>query len=112
LCPTIICCHIFHEIVNNFIFEQIKKFFLAKTIRIKVLFTQNLSLRYQIYGFGSVIRDPEKTYSESRIQSKKKAPDPGSATLIKIVCRYDLGPVPVKEAAGVKFHGDRKGEER
>ncbi len=57
LCPTIFCCHKYHKILNNFIFEQVKKF-LAKKIRIKVLFTQNLSLRYQIYGFGSVIGDP------------------------------------------------------
>ncbi len=35
-------------------------------------------------GLGSEIRDPEKTYSGSRIQGSKKhrIPDPGSATLI------------------------------
>jgi hypothetical protein len=35
-------------------------------------------------GLGSEIRDPEKTYSGSRIQGSKKAPDPGSrsATLL------------------------------
>jgi hypothetical protein len=35
-------------------------------------------------GLGSEIRDPEKTYSGSRIQGSKKAPDPGSATLIRM----------------------------
>jgi hypothetical protein len=29
-CPTIFCSHKYHEIVNNFIFEQVKKFFFAK----------------------------------------------------------------------------------
>jgi hypothetical protein len=66
-----------------------------------------------MYGFGSVIGDP---------RSGKNNPNPGSRVkkgtgsrirnTDKIVCSYDLGPVPVKEAAGVKFHGDRKGEER
>jgi hypothetical protein len=31
----------YHKIVNNFILEQVKKFFKAKTIRIIVLFTPN-----------------------------------------------------------------------
>jgi hypothetical protein len=31
-------------------------------------------------GLGSGIRDPEKTYSGSRIQGVKKAPDPGSGS--------------------------------
>jgi hypothetical protein len=36
-------------------------------------------------GLGSEIRDPEKTYSGSRIPDPgvKKAPDPGSATLVR-----------------------------
>jgi hypothetical protein len=46
-----------------------------------------LSLSSQKYGFG--IRDPEKTYSGSRIPDPgvKKAPDPGSgsATLVWMV---------------------------
>jgi hypothetical protein len=33
------CCHKYH-IVNNFIFGQVKKIFLSKTLRIVVLFTQ------------------------------------------------------------------------
>jgi hypothetical protein len=37
-----------------------------------------MSLSSQITSLGSEIR--KKTYSESRIQGVKKAPDPGSAT--------------------------------
>ncbi len=59
----------------------------------------------------SEIRDPEKHIPNPGYRVKK-----GTGSRIrntdKIVWRYDLGPVPVKEAAGVKFHGDRKGEER
>jgi hypothetical protein len=42
LCPTIFCSHKYHKIVNNFIKNRERK-----------------------YGFG--IRDPEKTYPESRV---------------------------------------------
>ncbi len=56
VCPTIFSSHKYHKIVNNFIFEQITKIFLVKTLRILGLFTQKLSLSYQKYGFG--IRDP------------------------------------------------------
>jgi hypothetical protein len=51
-----------------------KKIFVAKTLRIIVLFIQkkNLTLCYQKYGLGSEIRDPEKTYSGSWA---KKSPD-------------------------------------
>jgi hypothetical protein len=62
-------------------FEEIKKFFCYNTN----LLPKNLSLSYQKYGFG--IRGPQKklifgsriTEHGSRV---KKAPDPGSATLI------------------------------
>jgi hypothetical protein len=69
-CPTIFCSHKYHEIVNNFIFEQVKKTFLAKTLRIIVLFTQKFvnklsKIRVWDPGFGN-------TYSGSRV---KKAPD-------------------------------------
>jgi hypothetical protein len=30
-CPTIFCCHSYHKIVDNFIFEQVKKTFLARS---------------------------------------------------------------------------------
>ena len=45
-CPTIFCYHKYHKIVNNLIFEQTKKIFSAKTLRIIVLLPQNLSLSY------------------------------------------------------------------
>jgi hypothetical protein len=67
----IFCSHKYHKIVNNFIFENVKKFiFGAKTIRIIVFFTQNVVISYQKYGFG--IRDPR-----SRIRKKPNA-DPAS----------------------------------
>jgi hypothetical protein len=59
-----------------FIFEMRKKKIWANYQRIKELFTQKLSLSSQEYGFG--IRDPEKTYSGSRMQGSKRhrIPDP------------------------------------
>jgi hypothetical protein len=36
ICPTIFCSYKYHEIVNYFIFEQVKKNFFAKTLRIGV----------------------------------------------------------------------------
>jgi hypothetical protein len=43
--PIIFCSHKSDKIVNNFIFEQVKKFFLAKTLRIIVLFTQKFLIK-------------------------------------------------------------------
>ncbi len=63
-CPTFFCSHKYHTIVNNFIFKQVKKIFLALTLRIIV--SKNLSLSCQKYGFG--IRDPR-----SWIQGQKGA---------------------------------------
>jgi hypothetical protein len=56
--------------LNCFIFEMLKKKIWANFQRLIELFTQKLSLSYQKYGFG--IRDPEKTYSGSRIQGSKR----------------------------------------
>jgi hypothetical protein len=51
-----------------------------------LLFTQIIVTKLSNMGLGSGIRDPgsEKTYSGSRIQGVKKAPDPrsGSVTLV------------------------------
>jgi hypothetical protein len=66
-CPTIFCSHKYHKIVNNFIFEQVKNIFFAKTLR------KNLSFSYQTHknmGLGSGIPDP--------VSGKKLIPDPGS----------------------------------
>jgi hypothetical protein len=48
-CPTIFCSHKYHKIVNNFILELVKKFFLAKTLRI-IIFTQKF-VRIRHTGF-------------------------------------------------------------
>jgi hypothetical protein len=63
------CSHKYHKIANNFIFEQVKKFFF-------VLFTQKIVIKLsKIWGWdpGSGIRGPGsgKTYSGSRIQGQK-----------------------------------------
>jgi hypothetical protein len=48
--------HKYHKIVNNFIFEQVKNIFIAKTLRVKVFFTQKVVIKlFKKYGFG--IRD-------------------------------------------------------
>jgi hypothetical protein len=39
-CPTILCRNKYHNFVNHFIFEQVKKFFKAKTVRITVPFNK------------------------------------------------------------------------
>jgi hypothetical protein len=49
-------------------------------------------------GFGSGIRDPEKTYSGARV---KKAPDPGSATLYFSVNKVGSSPDPQTDAAPI-----------
>ncbi len=64
--------HKYHKIVNNFIFEQVKKIILTKTLRILVLFTQKFVSKLSKYGFG--IRDRDlgpNTFSRSRIQGQK-----------------------------------------
>ncbi len=76
-----ICCHIFFY---SHKFHKKKKI-LASFQRIIELFTLKFAITSQKYGFW--IRDPEKTYSESRIQvqgsKRHRIPDPrsGSATL-------------------------------
>ncbi len=70
LCRTMFCSHKYHKIVNSFIFEQVKVFFLPKHY---VLFTQKCFIKLtKIWGW-----DPG-----SRV---KKSPDPGSgsATLLR-----------------------------
>jgi hypothetical protein len=50
-------------------------------------------------GLGSEIRDPEKTYSGSRIQWSKRhrIPDPGSATLILALMDSDSIRIRIQE---------------
>jgi hypothetical protein len=75
-CPTIFSIHKYHKIVSNFFFEQVNTFFLAKTLRIIVLFTQNFVIKLSKIWF----LDPEKTYpgSGKNLFRKKPIPDPGS----------------------------------
>ncbi len=71
-CHTFLCSHKFHKIENYFSFEVLKKKIWANFQRIIELFTlKNMAL-------GSGIRDPEKTYSGSRIPGSKRhrIPDP------------------------------------
>jgi hypothetical protein len=68
--PTIFCSHKYHKIVNNLIFEQVKKIFLGETPGIIVLFIQKFVIKLSklwVWDPGSML---------------KKAPDTGSATLL------------------------------
>jgi hypothetical protein len=55
LVVLLFCGHKYLKIVKYFIFELVKKKFIASSLRIIVLFTQKLSLISQKYGVG--IRD-------------------------------------------------------
>ncbi len=93
-CPTIFCSHTYHKIVNNFIFEQVKNFFLAKTLTIVVIFAQRFVIKLSkfkiwvwircLFDPGYGIRDPEKVFFRipdpgSRIPDPgSRIPDPGS----------------------------------
>ncbi len=71
---TFLCSHRFHKIVNYFSFEVLKKNFWANFQRIMELFTKKMVkklLKIWSWDPGSEIRDPEKTYSGSRIQGQK-----------------------------------------
>ncbi len=78
-CHSFLCSHKFHKIVNYFGFEMLKKKKLDQFSKNYITF---YSLSSQKYGFGirdpgSEIRDPEKTYSGSRIQwsNRHRIPD-------------------------------------
>jgi hypothetical protein len=77
---------------------------------------KKLSLSSQKYGFGirdpgSEIRDPEKTYSGSRIQGSKRhrIPDPGSgsATLLKAAKMFVVG-----AGAVIRIYGSEELEQK
>ncbi len=74
-CHTFSFSHKFHKIVKYFIFGSLKTKIWANFQRIIELFTQKI---VKNMGLGSEIRDPEKTYSGSRIQWSKRhrIPDP------------------------------------
>jgi hypothetical protein len=79
-CPSIFCSLKYHKIVNNFIFEQVKKILLTQTLIIIVLFNQKSVIKLSkiwVWDPGSgknLLRIPDHG---SRV---KKAPDPGSWT--------------------------------
>jgi hypothetical protein len=84
--------HKFHKIENYFIFEMLKKKIWASFQRIIELFTQKLVTKISkiwVWDPGSEIRDPEKTYSRTRIQESKRyrIPDHNTALGYKIVIR-------------------------
>ncbi len=82
-CHTFLCSHKFLKIVNYFSFEVLKKKNLGQFSKNYRIFTQKIVTKISINGLGirdpgSEIRDPEKTYSGSRIQGSKRhrIPDP------------------------------------
>jgi hypothetical protein len=77
------CSQKFHKIVKYFSFEMLKKKVWSIFKELSNFLPKKLSLSSQKYGFRirdprSGIRDPEKTYSRSRIRGSKKhrIPDP------------------------------------
>ncbi len=80
-CHAFLCSNKFHRIVNYFSFEVLKKKNLGQFSNDYRTFCQkNCQKALTNMVLGSGIRDPEKTYSGSRIPDPgvKKAPDPGS----------------------------------
>jgi hypothetical protein len=70
---TIVCSHRYHTIVNNFIFEPVKKIFLDKTLRIIVPYflPKNFFIKLSdiwVWDPGSATRDPGSKGTASRIR--------------------------------------------
>jgi hypothetical protein len=87
LCHTFLCSHKFHKLEHYFSFEVLKKKIWANFHRIIELFTPKIVTKLSkvwVWDPGSEIRDPEKTYSESRIPDpgvkRHWIPDPGSGS--------------------------------
>jgi hypothetical protein len=77
-CATFFCSHKYHKIKNYFIFEQVKKKLWANLHRIIKHFTQKIVIKLSkiwVWDPGYEIRDPEKTYSGSRIQKTEPNPE-------------------------------------
>jgi hypothetical protein len=80
-CPTIFVAKNAIKLQINFIFEQVKKIFLAKTLRIILLFTQKFVIKLSkiwVWDPGSEIWKKPIPDPGSRV---KKAPDPGPGSL-------------------------------
>jgi len=72
---TIFCSHKFHKTEYYFIFDMLKKKIWPNFPRIIEVFTQKIVTKPSkiwVWDPGSEIRDPEKTYSGSRIQRSKR----------------------------------------
>jgi hypothetical protein len=78
-CHTFFCSQKFHKIVNYFIFEMLKKKMWANFLRIicRTFYPKYCHQVLKNMGLGSGIRDPERTYSGSRIQGSKRHRIPG-----------------------------------
>jgi hypothetical protein len=72
-CHTFFCSHKFHIIENYLIFEMLKKKIGHCSRNYRTFYS-----KIWVWDTGSVIRDPEKSYSVSLIQGLKKhrIPDP------------------------------------
>ncbi len=92
-CHTFLCSHKFPKIEHYFSFEVLTKKIWANFQRIIELFTQKIVTKLSKYGFG--IRDPEKTYSGSRIQGSKRhrVPDPDQQNWFKLISSAFLVPI-------------------
>jgi hypothetical protein len=95
-CHNFLCSHKFHKIANYFSFEVLKKKICANFQRIIELLTQtivNKLSKIWVWDPGSEIRDPEKTYSVSRIQGSKRhrIPDPDPQHCFKANFRNKIG---------------------
>jgi hypothetical protein len=76
--PTISCCHKYHKIINNFIFEQVKNIFLAQTLRIEVFFTQKFFNKLSKIWVWDPDPGSEKIPIPDPGSRVQKSPDPGS----------------------------------
>jgi hypothetical protein len=89
-CLSYLFCSLkYHKIINNLIFEQVKKFFKAKHKHQKIVIKL---LKIWVWDPGYEIRDPEKPYPGSGILYQK-VPDLGSgcATLVLLTTYPILG---------------------
>jgi hypothetical protein len=72
ICPTFFCSHKYQKIENYFTFELVKnKIFEFGPIFKELYNFLPKKLALKNIGLGFVIRDPEKTYSGSRIRGQK-----------------------------------------
>jgi hypothetical protein len=80
LCHTFLCSHKFHKLGHYFSFEVLKKKIWSNFHRIIELFTQKIVTKLSKVW----VWDPGSGKNLSRIPDPgvKKAPDPGSATLV------------------------------